>query len=751
MQRQVLFRDYQEQVTDDHLNVQKFAADAIDALVTDAVTATRRYAGFLVAKTAQAEVRVAAGRFYDLGGAVFGLSSQTTQSIIPYLAAGSRRIIAVSAYGAVVDTNVQERDFITNVDTGETEPQAVAMERARQAQLVFTSGAESGDPQPPAVPSTHAVIAHILVDTTQVIAVTMLTQNAVASTEAVAERTRQLEIFRGQVEPRVNSLASDLVSLSNTVSQGAGKDKMVQLFRDVARVKAALEIPDTASDYGADRFLDTSKSDVANAQALGFDALVQEGIRFPAANQSINEIDVFSANDPNAALQNGLLLPAFDHVLKMEIGPFHSDIGIAQYGFQTFDIEEMQMSRQRLRYGSIFTVCTNAQWWLSGQYDPTTQTFRKDGETFEVLDPQLAQMNHVFPRLRQIFVDTYTEPYWQHTKTEHSISGAQHGNGILIANDTWITRLGFFLTAKAAPEAVHVTVCEITNGFPDLSKTILQQTVAHGALVEGGWTVFNVPPTFAKAGKRIAIMATSNANHKFGMAHGQSYLDGTYYATTDGSYYLGDLTKDMMLQVWGARFRAPQVAIELEALNLDGGIRAIDLLYAGVTPQSTQLIFEVMPGGAGDWRSLTAEDLAAFAATPPLARFRARFIGSRDMMPALMLQGSQVKLLRPKTAFKHISEPITLAAPSDEIVIKLTLEDFDDTPHDCAARLRVGAAWETPDLTQTVLLDAADKRYERTLTYNLGAPTSTFTLEITGSTTGAGNTFHVAERVHYAL
>ena len=46
-------------------------------------------------------------------------------------------------------------------------------------------------------------------------------------------------------------------------------------------------------------------------------------------------------------------------------------------------------------------------------------------------------------------------------------------------------------------------------------------------------------------------MLVSNANHKVGIADGQGYLDGTFFFSTDGSYYVGDLTKDMMLEVWG--------------------------------------------------------------------------------------------------------------------------------------------------------------------------------------------------------
>ena len=70
MEQEVIFRDYQEQQAQDHNDIQSFARTSLDHLVGDAVTASRRYAGFAAAKTTQTEVQVSPGRFYDVYGAV---------------------------------------------------------------------------------------------------------------------------------------------------------------------------------------------------------------------------------------------------------------------------------------------------------------------------------------------------------------------------------------------------------------------------------------------------------------------------------------------------------------------------------------------------------------------------------------------------------------------------------------------------------------------------------------------------------
>ncbi len=762
MLKKVVFRDYQEQQAADHTDLQDFAQQSFDTIVHDAVTGSRKYAGFNVTKSAQAEVQVAAGRFYDADGAIYRRTSVLTQSMLSYLAAASKRIVVVSVNGNLTDTEVEERDFLVNVETGQTEPDAVATVRSRDAVLTFTQGTESADPQPPAIPSTHVAIAYVLMDTTQVVSIAMQTGNEVESTEALDARANSLEAFRANIEPRVNSLASDLASMANRIGQKGQSNLVVQLMQDMGRVKARLEIPADSVDYGADRFLDATQSDTANSAALGYDALLDEGVRFPDANADDFETDIFSANDPNAAkASNGLLLPAYESILKMQIGPFNTDLGIAQYGFQTFDLKQLTMSRQRLRYGSVFTVCSNGAWWQSGSYDSASNTFQKDGETFEVLD--LTQdwrtqqvVDHTMIRVRQVWLDTYAEPYWGYVPVEHSVTGAQVAQSFLVANDMWLTRLGFYLTVKAANEAVHLTVCEITNGVPDLGKVILHQTVAHGDLEVNGFTRVNCIPTFLTSGKRYALVLTSNANHKIGMASGQQYLDGTFFYSTDGAYFQGDLTKDMLLEIWGARFTSPQVTIELEAINLDGGIRNIDILAGMIRPESTDLIFEVQPSGSGGWIPLKPENLDAFAATPPLCHFRARFVGTRDMMPGLMLTGSRVKISRPKTALKHVSSVITLGSASDDIYVKLIAEGFSETPHDLTCQIRdiVGAVTENPDATTTTSLPDLPNipnRIERTFRFQLATPRSTFRVIITGGTNSAGNTFNVSERVHWAL
>jgi hypothetical protein len=754
MEKKVLFRDYQEQQAADHTDLQDFAQNSFDHLVYDAVTKSRRYAGFNTVKSSQAEVQVAGGRFYDADGAIYNKAATTTQSMLAYLPAVSQRIVLVTASGAEVDTEVEERDFLVNVDTGQTEPDAVATVRERAATINFVTGAESADPQSPAIPSTHVAIARIVLDATQVVSVTMLEDYEVASTEDLDARTDSIEDWKTAVEPRVNALASDLSDLARRVNGMAGGRSIIELKKDMARVKEALEFPEGAAGYGADRFLDIKSSDTTNASTLGYDAAVMEGIRFPDANADEFEISLFSNNDPNASVTNGVLLPKYSNVFKVANWHGGSSLGIAQYGFQNITMKEGYMSRTRVRHSDTLLVCNNGYWyytegvptWVGPQNLYDLESTEVETLSVEWIDPNNPQ--HIMFREDGFWIDNWKEPFMYAQTTNHAISGAMVAQTFLAPSDFWMTRVGFNIVQKGGASDIKIAICEVTNGMPDTNKTMALVTYPHASIVMG-WNFLSVPPTFLQKGKLYALCLVSNANHEISMSSGVSsntYLQGTFFYSTDGQYYIGDLTKDMSFTIEGAYFHAPQVAIEFQPINLDGGFRYIDILSHMWVPASTELVFEVRPSGAGAWLPLTKDTAGALATAPPLAQFRARFIGTTDMQPAIKLTGSRVKVARPKLAFRHVSK--VLSCPSTTaITVVAQVEGFNDTPHDLSCRIHSNGIYVNP--ASTVVKQISNRPlHEFTWTFNPTATTS-FRIEFNGATNSAQNTFHISERVFY--
>lgn len=786
MEKQVLTRDYQEFQSQDVLDLQDYARKSFDDLIKAAVTSTRRFSGFAAQKTAQVEVQVQAGLFYDTDGAVYSLDSPTTQSLLTYLAVSAKRIVRLSAYGTEVETDTEERDFLVDPDTDRTEPRAVTTTNARQAVLSFTAGTESAIPIAPTIPVTNVAIADILVDSAQIVSVTMLTANEVTSTEDLDLRTDSLEDFAAGAIPTLAALAMQIAELKARIASLSQNSDLVQLYIDMARVKERLELPETAVDYGADRFLDDTSSDTTNALGLGpYTAHVMEGIRFDYGNSDSHALDVYSDNDADIskeALALDLLMPKYSHEYRYGIQTYYTNVGIAQYKYTTHDHIQKTVARQRIRYGDIFTVCTNSAWWQSGVYDPIAQTFRIGDEVWNVLDVPDTYAGagrgagaH-FPRLQKFWYDTYNETYWEYVTVTHTVTGATVGQTFLNPNDMWLTKVRLYFTSLAANANVFLSVCETTNGMPDITKTIMHQEIDYQDIEVNDWTDIILSPTFLAGGQRYALVLVSNADHHIGMADannsGSTGMNGSFFYSLDDVYYLGYQAPggtflDMMMEVYGAKFEKADTFIRLNDLSLSGGITSVDLLYGAVMPKSTGITFQALPQGSTAWKDLSAEDTTVLNGCRTSVQMRVHFAGGYAMQPAIQLgANSNCFFCRPAEYMEHVSTLLTLQTPASYIHVRLMVENYDDgadgealpqqgAPHWVSCRIHTDSnVWVDADTIQSVCIDADAKRYELTYNFVIGSGAvviEAFAIEITGRNTDYtnNNCYHVAERVFW--
>jgi len=757
MERLVKFADNQEVQAEDFTNIQAFARTSFDDLVNDVVTVSRRYAGFETQKTAQAEIQVGPGRFYDAGGGVYYRTTTLVQSMISYLppTTGSKRIILVCVSGSEVDTNVQTRDFLVDSVTGRTEPDAVAMESSRSAVISMVQGNISADPQTPGTPSNSAAIASVLLDPTGVVSVTMIPDNSVKSTEALDLRTAIIEAFKSAIEPRVMSLAADIAALAKRID-GLGQNSnksLAQVYQDVALLKVNAGLPADFANYGADNYQSTAHSDTANAAGLGYDCQISNGLTFNVAASWNREVALYSSYDANANFNDGLVLPAFDSVLKLDTltpDAATSTHSISQYGYQTFDMVQKTITRYRLRYGPYWG-------WYYPYYYPWYYSFW--GLWPDMTWSAYLAWYGAWPYAYYYYYywyypcywyEAYTETYWDMEVVDHSILGAQVAQTWLNANDMWCTGLGIYISTVGAANPVYVSICELTAGQPDIKK-LIAHTMIDGDKVKTGWNVAQLQPTFLKGGTRYGAVFTSEANHQVQLVNGQSYLDGTLFWSTDTEYYTGDLTNDLRMQIYGAQFKASQTTIQFNSLSLDGGILAIDLLGRAVVPDGCQLFYEVQPEG-GDWQAITSENISILnPSSPPTSLyFRGRFVGTKDVAAGVQLAGSKVTVSRPKVTFKHVSSQFTITSVTT-LAVKVRLTNFQDdgagTPHSCTVRLHIGSDYITGTVADA-LVDAATKTYERTVTFTTDAFTQ-FRVVIDGTTTSAGYLFTVADMVYW--
>lgn len=759
MERQVIFRDRQELQAADLNSVQEFTRGSLDHVVADAVTAGSGYAGFTVIQRSVTQIDIAPGRYYR-GGAVAVRLDTVTLDLFSHLPLVVKKIVRLVLWTQVVEADVQPRDFLIDAETGQTEPQAVAMESQRFAEINVVAGIESADPQPPTTDASTLAIADVVLGTTGIIEIRMLTDNVLPNLGAVAGRTRALEGWRSITEPRISTIASDIAKLANSIGGLMPTLLFGQFARDVALLKERLDLPDDATFYAADRFLDEHESDLVFA---GYNAQVQEGVRFPWDGLHEAQLGLFNPLDAKVRLHaDGLLLPAYTEQARLALTAYAGEIGIASYQYQTFEMIQKTMARTRLRYGPTFSVCTNSSWWQTGQLNvgrATTNpydywqasTFTKDGETFEIEDVQmLDSVGHQIIRLKQFWVDTEEEPYWDKVTTTITVQGSQIAQTILNSQDGWLTSAGLFFTRVGDGGSVQVALCETYRGAPDLDQVLATVTLPVASLKaypEETPVVF--PPTFLKAGGRYALVITTGGSHFVATVSGGDYAQGTLFYCTDGAYFDGDLTKDLMLKLYFARFDQARVVTELAPLELAGGITAIDILAERVVPASTELVHEIQI--AGVWYPLDQYTAGSLVNYPPLLPHRAVFLGTTDVMPGVRLTGSRLRTGRPKTALKHVSTVRTLGAPSSSIKVRLRLEGFDPAHHTCTIKIHDGAAEIAHTSVADTVIDVELGHRYREAIFTLGAPISSYRVVVLGTTDGANHTYHVAERLDWAF
>lgn len=759
MEQTVIFRDRQELQSADLNNMQDFTRASIDHVVKDAIDGGKAYSGFTASKTAATEITLSPGRLYA-AGEVYARDENIVIDVFNLLPLVTKKRVAIVAFGQSVDTDVQPRDFLIDAQVGTTEPQSVAMENLRRAELSAVAGTESPDPAYPPTDANVVVICYALLDTTGVISIEQWVPTQLPNLRLVSNRVTALEIWRGQISGQVDTLKTDLAALADRLKLYALKTDLVDILKELEKLRERVFQPSAYIFYGSNHFLDLVGSQTAHAS---YDAVVAEGVRFPSAGSNSAALSLLNPNNPYVTVNSGFVLPKYTHGLRLNLAGYNGETRMAQYTFETSTITQLSRARQRVRYGSTRTVCTNSTWWRQGNYDPVTGIFRRDGETWEVAaaDRANAAINHRSIRVTQFWVDTYEEPYWEAVTSTATINGQQVAQTFLNSQDGWLSQVGLYFSRKAATGDVNIIVCETAYGMPDLNRVISRTVLPVASIQVGGTaqnaalpalveTVVPIIPTYLKSGRRYAVVLITTGDHYVAMTNTDNgVVQGTFFVSTDGAFFAGNLVSDMKMRLYYAKFDAPRVIVELTALQLAGGILDIDILHEGITPPACRLDFEVQINGA--WVALDAPPNGPnLSGLPAILPIRAVLTGTTDLMPGFGLTVSQATVSRTKTGFTWVGTKRTLGSPTTSVKIIIDLQGYDETKHDCTVTLLTGstlAGTETADAVEDQV--QSDGTLRRTCVFNMTSQTA-YAVKIVGATTTAAETFHVAELIEYA-
>ncbi len=752
-ERLVVISDDQQITNTDLNNIGTFGRNSLDHVVKDGINPERKFTGFQVVASGPAQVTVSAGRLYDDGGVYYrDDDGGVVVGLLSLLPVSVEKIVSIVTWAQTIETALEPRTFIVDVDTEETEARTVAVESRRYANINTVSGVEAADPTPPAVNANVLVIANVRLSPAGIVSITDVAENRLQSVRDVGLGLKALEVWRDRSGSRLDVLDTAVAGLQASIANVPSSEFTRELARDVSRLKELSELPDTYTYYSADRYLTEEESDTTNVNFL---ARVEEGIHFADAAKQIAQLALLNSLDAGVKVQNNFMLPAYTEVMRDKIVGNDGEVSLAQYQFQTISTKLKSFSRTRIRYGVTKTVCTNGAWWRSGSYDPVTHIFRRNGETWSVdaADVPKATVNHKWIRVTQFFTDTFKENYWEATTTQQNISGSFVAETFLNSEPGYVTGVGLYFTRKAATGDVVVMITETESGAPVYDKAIARVTLAAADLkAYPAVTKIPLPPTYLEKGKRYAIAIATAGNHFLSTVNGNKNTQGTLFYSVDGAWSQGDLTKDIAYSLYYAAFKAPRAEIQLQPIQLAGGIADIDFNFDSCQPEGTEIAYEVQISGV--WKTIKAYETNLLIGLPPLLPLRVVLLGTTDVMPGIGLGvNSQAVTTRPRADFKHISTERALPAPCDTIEVNARLEYWDAAHHACTIKILTGAGFSTVE-TADAVVDVATpdpNAIIRRATFNLAAPVSAYKIQIEGTTDNVLVTYHVAERYDLAF
>jgi len=307
----------------------------------------------------------------------------------------------------------------------------------------------------------------------------------------------------------------------------------------------------------------------------------------------------------------------------------------------------------------------------------------------------------------------------------------------------WLSALGLFFTQKDSSADITVVICETDNGKPNLQKALTMVRVSQADIKKyPNETVINLTPVFLKAG-RYAVCFITQGNYRVATVSGQNYLQGTLFFGTDGDYFTGDLTKDIMFKLYAAQFKQARTEVQLQPVSLAGGITDLQIIAPALVPEGTELIYEINVGGK--WYPL--KETGRLSSAPDIVPLRAVMLGTADLQPALVLTEQAITSSRPATTFYATSTQRTLSAARQNIDVQLLLHKFNATVHTINCQLLSGSNTYNP---ATVTTQEDTDTVRKTFSFNISAGIQSYKIKISGSRASSAEPFSVVERIDIA-
>lgn len=758
MTRHVRFSSGQQITIKDFQSLALDPRDAQDILVRTAIDAGRSYAGAAISKISTTRVQIGTPIVLFDNGAIYTRDEAETIELdllsnLP--TTGNQRIIAIVLQGQEEEDEVEERDFkigvVNNVVQTEARPTATSV--LRRAIVATVAGAPAPQPSRPVVDSALVVVGWITLSSTEIVSFEQNLDDKITTLRLAESRMDQIETWRVQAEPAIQGLKSDVSKIIGAASSKVDRQFQGYLLEQLARLNERVGVDQGASYSYTDYFLtvEDSSTDETNVSFL---AKVEEGCRFSEDNSDTSALALLTPGDTSIQISpGGVLLPKYRETTLLSVKGRDAEVALSNGGSQTIEYTLKTISKTRIRYGNSMLVCTNAQWWQTGRYDTVAGVFYKDGIAYNVEFAEQHTSNnpkHSIKRLRQIFYDSYDEPYWAATVVDASYNGQIAGNTFMVPRSAWVTGFNLgFSRIDAGGGDVRLVLCEVNeSGSPAYDECLAVTTVSHANLkIWPTMTKFSIEPTYLEGGKRYAWFVITPGNHWLSMVEGNRYAQGTFFVSTDGVWSQGNIAQDGCFEILAADFEASRLVVNLNNFNLSGGITDIDLLLKAVQKEGSFYIsFEIQVGS--NWISLqeVVTGNSPLYGLPAAVNARMIFIGTTDVMPGIKLSESYVTLLRPRTTAVHISDEMVAPGTVDEIHVEAVLEHYIEANHDCGVQILTGGGFATVNNPSSVSDEfLPDGSTRRTWVFTGFTPTTTWKRRINMTTVSALSIYLISE------
>ena len=318
------------------------------------------------------------------------------------------------------------------------------------------------------------------------------------------------------------------------------------------------------------------------------------------------------------------------------------------------------------------------------------------------------------------------------------------------------------------PPILRMIVCADANGQPDYNNVYADVTASVVASEQGFAysrdLVGTMPhPVLVKPGKvhvvpvllgnyAVSLDTAKYANPKgINVSDNQTVnaamLSNDYLVYTNGTFAAPNPGRCIGMTVRAAQFQVNALRIGMQPLTLAGGLDTIDLLATASIPDGSVLGYEVYVGG--QWVALSAANVAAiFAAGPQSLPLNAVLQGTTTLMPVIDATAgrSTSRCAKGSAALDHVSAVQTPAAPVTKVHKSISLDGWvGGAAQTLSADLLIGPAFArpgtAPDGAPVDSIDPVSGSTTRTWTWSLGAPASSFEMELVGALAAGAQPF----------